>query len=112
MSNTIDEIKRQEEEAERRSAAAALVKRDKENAKKEVAVSQEPEKDNDIEDAIANAYPDESEKREKILKGIYLDDDVLAVYKAVSAKKPRGWGSQLTSDLLRAEFVKQGLMKK
>ena len=62
------------------------------------------------EDAIAKAFADETQqKREKILKGIYLDSDVLEVYKEASKHQPRGWGSQLVSDLLRKEFIRRGI---
>lgn len=115
MSNMIDEIKKQEEEAERRSAAAALVKRDKEKAKQETAASEENEEnDVDLEAAIAKAFADENDapKPKKTLKGVYIDDDVLKVYEAVAEHKGRGWGSQKISDLLRNEFIKEGLMKR
>lgn len=73
------------------------------------ATNEESENSVEIDD-IANAYADNiPKKREKILKGIYLDSDVLEKYKLLSDKMPRGWGSQLVSDLLRKEFIRQGI---
>lgn len=73
------------------------------------ATNEESENNAEIDD-IANAYADSiPKKREKVLKGIYLDSDVLEKYKQLSEKMPRGWGSQLVSDLLRKEFIRQGI---
>lgn len=73
------------------------------------ATNEETENNAEIDD-IANAYADSiPKKREKVLKGIYLDSDVLEKYKQLSEKMPRGWGSQLVSDLLRKEFIRQGI---
>lgn len=55
---------------------------------------------------------DDLKEPTKSLKGIYLDDDVLEVYEREASKRKRGWGSQLTSNLLRAYFEKEGLMSK
>ena len=64
-------------------------------------------------DAIAGAFSQEENKKPaKKLKGIYLDEDVLEIYEQEAKKRERGWGSQLTSDLLRAVFEKEGLLPK
>ncbi|CAH0142444.1 hypothetical protein [Peribacillus sp. Bi134] len=77
----------------------------------ETAATDESENNDDLEAAIAKAFSDDDapKKREKILKGIYLDEDVLKVYKKVSKTKGHGWGSQLVSDLLVQKFIRQGI---
>ncbi|EIT83993.1 hypothetical protein A374_18199 [Fictibacillus macauensis ZFHKF-1] len=55
---------------------------------------------------------EEADRFSKKLKGIYIDQDVLQVYEREAAKRKRGWGSQLVSDLLRTAFEQQGLLGK
>lgn len=67
----------------------------------------------DLSSMIGDVSTDQPRKKpSKKLKGIYLDEDVLEVYEVQAEKRERGWGSQLTSDLLRAVFEKEGLMNK
>ena len=93
------------------SAAVKLMGGNEENdVVNETAATNEEPKNNEEIDDIATAYADSvPKKREKHLKGIYIDSDVLEKYNQLSDKMPRGWGSQLVSDLLRKEFIKQGI---
>lgn len=83
----------------------------------ESAASKESEENQpktlDVGSAAASYFSEqEKTKVNKKLKGIYLDEDVLKIYELEADARARGWGSKLTSDLLRAVFEREGLFEK
>lgn len=108
----LDEIRDKVTNPKKPTAAGKLMG-EEDDVKDEIAVTnEEPENNNDLDESIAKAFPANdkgSKKREKVLKGIYLDSDILEAYNKAAEVNKRGWGSQLVSDLLRKEFIRLGI---
>lgn len=105
MSN-VDRVKK----TVKKTAAGKLMGEEDIVINETAATNEESENNNDLDESIAKAFAgDTPPKREKVLKGIYLDEDVLEVYNKAAKDNGRGWGSQLVSDLLRKEFIRRGI---
>jgi uncharacterized protein (DUF4415 family) len=109
----LDKFKNKIEKEGKETVITRLVGNDTAGQSESAAASENQNKTNLNLDAIAAAFNnDETKEPAKKLKGIYLDEDILEVYEAQAKLKPRGWGSQMVNDLLRAVFEQQGLLPK